>query len=201
MNLTDFYESNSNDSDFQPHYHMDEHQSASAIVVVFYFLNLILVSLVGYPLYFAIIHYEQFGGDPQKRSLQNMIYVNGCISSVFLSLTINITLALRIAFGPMYTSLANILCSLIYSLYFMFIITFLTYICIRNVQLIKPNLAASLNDWFWYIILTCSTLIFGFIQAAIFFHAQYKPAPAFAHFVGDAAWSHFEFLSQGLIPK
>ena len=122
MNLTDFYESNSNDSDFQPHYHMDEHQSASAIVVVFYFLNLILVSLVGYPLYFAIIHYEQFGGDPQKRSLQNMIYVNGCISSVFLSLTINITLALRIAFGldqctqawPTFSALSSthsILCS------------------------------------------------------------------------------------------
>ena len=201
MNLTNLYDGNSNESDFQPHYGIDEHQSASGIMIVVFCLNLILVSLVGYPLYFAIIHYEQFGGDPQKRSLQNMIYVNGCIFSVFLSFTINITLALRIAFGPMYTSLANILCSPIYSLYYMFIATLAIYMCIRNVQLIKPNLASSLNDWFWYMILTCSTLIFGFIQASIFFHAQNKPSPAFAYFNGAAAWSHFEFLSQGLIPK
>ena len=45
--------------------------------------SLVLVCLVGTPISLAVVHYDWYGGDPQKRSLGNRIISNGFLGNIF----------------------------------------------------------------------------------------------------------------------
>ncbi len=63
-----------------------EDGSSNWIFKIIVFLNYILIQLVGNVFTFSIIHYERWGGDPQKRSLSNQLtsfcFVNVAFASI-----------------------------------------------------------------------------------------------------------------------
>ena len=99
MSNHSIFEFDSTPSEFESNFsnnvvHYD--QSASMPMITLYVSNMNLVTLFGSPLYLAIIHYEQFGCDPQKRSLLNMIFANQCIFLMVGMLILNLCLGIRI---------------------------------------------------------------------------------------------------------
>lgn len=55
---------------------------------IFFWVNLSLIFAIGAPMSFSIVHYEWFGGDPQKRSLVNRFMSSLAMSSYTASLFI-----------------------------------------------------------------------------------------------------------------
>ena len=162
----------SNLSHFKNHNHVHEDQSASMPMIALYIANLILVTLIGCPLYLAIVHYEQFGCDPQKRSLLNMIFANLCISLMVLMLMLNLFLGIRILVGPLHLWLADTWITMLIFMASCMNLSTITLLVLGNLQLLKPHIVSSINDEFWYIIITSVTLLLSFWPAAQFFHAE-----------------------------
>ena len=52
-----------------------------------FWLSFVLVCLVGLPIQAAIVHYDWYGGDQQKRSLGNRIVSMGAISNLLSSIS------------------------------------------------------------------------------------------------------------------
>ena len=48
----------------------------------------------------------------------------------------------------------------------------ITLLVLGNLQLLKPHIVSSINDEFWYTIITLVTLLLSFWPAAHFFHAE-----------------------------
>ena len=61
---------------------------------VLYWVCLTLVVFVGCPLHWGIVHYEWYGGDPQKRSLVNRIISTATVVNIFIALSILATVGL-----------------------------------------------------------------------------------------------------------
>ena len=55
---------------------------------ILYWSCVSLVVLVGIPIHLVIVHYEWYGGDPQKRSLVNRFMSNGVVSNIVSSVSI-----------------------------------------------------------------------------------------------------------------
>ena len=133
-------------------------QKASMALIITYCVSLVFVLFVGCPMYLAIVHYEHFGGDSQKRSLANMIFTNICIFVILLMMTLYIGIGLRIIFGPMYFWLANVLVGTTILFSSCIILTLLFSIVLKNSQLLKPSLTTSLNDKTLYTVVSFGTL-------------------------------------------
>ena len=55
-----------------------------------YWIWAIVILLLGIPMSFGIVHYEWFGGDPQKRSLTNRIISSYVIANTTAGVTMHI---------------------------------------------------------------------------------------------------------------
>ena len=177
----------SNLSHFKNHNHVHEEDlSASMPMITLYIANLILLTLIGCPLYLAIIHYERFGCDPQKRSLLNMIFANQCIFQMVGILTLNLFLGIRILMGPLHLRLADPCLATIIFMSSCVNLSTITLLVFGNLQLLKPQIVSSLNDEFWYIIITLVTLLLNFWPAAHFFYAE-----------NDQKWHILDYLLTG----
>ena len=62
---------------------------------VFYWICTSFVLLYGIPLTVGLVHYEKYGGDPQKRSLANRFVSNVCICDM-ISLIFMVALVINI---------------------------------------------------------------------------------------------------------
>ena len=161
-------------------------QSASMPMIALYITNMILVTLFGSPLYLAIIHYERFGCDPQKRSLLNMIFANQCIFLMVGMLILNLFLGIRIPLGPFHLWLADTCLAMLIFMSSCINLSIITLLLLGNLQLLKPQIVSSINDEFWYIIVTLVTLLISFWPAAHFFHAE-----------SDQKWHPLDYLFTG----
>ena len=54
-------------SNYTRHFDASEEQTASTLVTVLFTIQSLLFFVIGYPILFAIIHFEHFSGDPQKK--------------------------------------------------------------------------------------------------------------------------------------
>ena len=141
-------------------------------MIALYITNMILVTLFGSPLYLAIIHYERFGCDPQKRSLLNMIFANQCIFLMVGMLILNLCLGIRILMGPLPLWLADTWLAMLIFMPSCTNLSTITLLILGNLQLLKPQIVSSINDEFWYIIIIWVTLFLSFWPAAHFFHSE-----------------------------
>ena len=139
-------------------YALTEVQKASMALIITYCVSSVFVLFVGCPMYLAIVHYEHFGGDSQKRSLANMTFTNICIFVILLMMTLYFGIGLRIIFGPMYFWLSNLLAGTSVLFSSCIILTLLFSIVLKNSQLLKPSLITSLNDKTFYIVVSFGTL-------------------------------------------
>ena len=173
-NHTNFFEFDSTlefESNFN-HSSNDNDQSASVPMITLYITNLILVTLIGCPLHLVIIHYERFGCDPQKRSLLNMIFANICIFLMVAMSILNLFLGLRILMGPLDLWLADACLATLIILSTNMNLSTMTLLILANLQLLNPQMVSSINDEFWYIIISWVTLFLSFWPAAHFFHSE-----------------------------
>ena len=139
-------------------YAVTEVQKASMALIITYCVSLVFVLFVGCPMYLAIVHYEHFGGDSQKRSLANMIFTNICIFVILDMMTLYFGIGLRIIVGPMYHWLSNLLVGTNILFSSTITLTLLFSIVLKNSQLLKPSLATSFNDNVLYIVVSFGTL-------------------------------------------
>ena len=61
----------------------------------------IFTLLFGNIFYLGIVHYERYGGDPLKRSIQNQLISATAITALILCYISNVTLTWRIQVGPL----------------------------------------------------------------------------------------------------
>ena len=57
--------------------------------------------LFGSIFYLGIVHYEHYGGDPLKRSIQNQLISATAITALMINYISNVTLTWRIQVGPL----------------------------------------------------------------------------------------------------
>ena len=153
-------------------YSVTDLQKASMALIITYCVSSVFVLFVGCPMYLAIVHYEHFGGDSQKRSLANMILTNICIFVILDMITLYFGIGLRIIFGPMYHWLANLLVGTNILFSSCITLTLLFSIVLKNSQLLKPSLTTSLNDKTLYIVVS-----FGILGISAF--------PAYVAWIND----------------
>ena len=146
-------------------YDVSDVQKTSIGLVITYCVSLFLVLFIGCPLYLAIVHYEHFGEDSQKRSLANMTFTNICIFVILLLMILYFGIGLRITFGPLYHWLASLLLGTKALFVFCIILTLLFSMVLKNLLLLKPSLSTSFNDKSLYIVVSFGTLAFGTFPA------------------------------------
>ena len=61
----------------------------------------IFTLLFGSIFYLGIVHYERYGGDPLKRSIQNQLISATAITALMICYISNVTLTWRIQVGPL----------------------------------------------------------------------------------------------------
>ena len=61
----------------------------------------IFTLLFGSIFYLGIVHYEHYGGDPLKRSIQNQLISATAITALMINYISNVTLTWRIQVGPL----------------------------------------------------------------------------------------------------
>ena len=176
---------------YTKHWHLEEEQATSPGMVLLFLFCFILVILVGCPMLISIVHFEHFGGDPQKRRLSNMILTNVCIFAALYSITFYILLALRIIFGPLYHIIANIGFGAVLLTGGGLAISIIFGLFLKNLDMIKPQFALSLNDDFAYFCLTLLTILFEIVFAA-FFCMKMHEIPFYYPFIGESSHIHFE---------
>ena len=188
MSNHSIFEFDSTPSEFESNFsnNVVHYESASMPMITLYVSNMILVTLFGSPLYLAIIHYERFGCDPQKRSLLNMIFANQCIFLMVGMLILNLFLGIRIPLGPFHLWLADTCLAMLIFMSSCINLSIITLLLLGNLQLLKPQIVSSINDEFWYIIITLVTLLISFWPAAHFFHAE-----------SDQKWHPLDYLFTG----
>ena len=146
-------------------YDVSDVQKTSIGLIITYCVSLFLVLFIGCPLYLAIVHYEHFGEDSQKRSLANMTFTNICIFVILLLMTLYFGIGLRITFGPLYHWLASLLLGTKALFVFCIILTLVFSMVLKNLLLLKPSLSTSFNDKTLYIVVSFGTLAFGTFPA------------------------------------
>ena len=126
------------------------------------------ILVIGSLLWFGIIHFERFGGDPHKRSISNHIVSYIATSVLTLKvLIIECIIIARFVFGCLPFILGEIL---MISRYFN--VHFITIMCMVNMlykcfQLHFPNHSLRLNDDFWSKILLVTSVTLAMIVIAI----------------------------------
>ena len=126
-----------------------------------------IILVIGSLLWFGIIHFERFGGDPQKRSISN--YIVSYIASSVLTLKVLIIeciIIVRFVRGCLHFIMGEIL---MISRYFN--VQFIAIMCMINMlykcfQLYFPNYSLRLNDDFWSIILLITSMALSMIVIA-----------------------------------
>ena len=127
-----------------------------------------IILVIGSLLWFGVIHFERFGGDPQKRSISNHIVSYIATSVLTLKvLIIECMIIARFMFGCLPFLLGEIL---MISRYFN--VHFITIMCMINMlykcfQLHFPNHSLRLNDDFWSKILLVTSVTLAMIVIAI----------------------------------
>lgn len=120
----------------------------------------LLLLIIGNALWFGIIHFEKFGGDPQKRSLANILssYASiGC--SVLLTSTVGIHLA-RVFFGCELPECLAYIMVFIRRLFNTLVISFVLEILLyKMIQVYRYYIVANLNDSFFGIFLAMTTFL------------------------------------------
>ena len=66
----------------------------------------IFTLLFGSIFYLGIVHYERYGGDPLKRSIQNRFISATAITALVMCYILNVTLTWRIQVGPLNKDMA-----------------------------------------------------------------------------------------------
>ena len=61
----------------------------------------IFTLLFGSIFYLGIVHYERYGGDPLKRSIQNRLISATAITALMLCYIVNVALTWRVQVGPL----------------------------------------------------------------------------------------------------
>ena len=61
----------------------------------------IFTLIFGNIFYLGIVHYEHYGGDPLKRSIQNQLISATAITALMICYILNVTLTWRIQVGPL----------------------------------------------------------------------------------------------------
>ena len=173
------------------HWHLEEEQAASPAMIALFLVSLILIIFVGCPIFLSIVHFEHFGNDPQKRRLSNMILTNLCIFSVIEIMLWYMLLTLRIIFGPLYHTLVEVWLGITIFMTLGFDISLLIGIALKNLEMIMPKFALSLNDNFGYLLLTAVTIMFE-IFATAYFSFTLDQNPYYHPFIGETSHIHFE---------
>ena len=177
-------------NNFTRHWHLEDDQSASWGMTILYFICFIIVLFVGCPLLLSIVHFEQFGGDPQKRRLSNMILSNICIFLIFHVNVWSLMLGLRVIFGPLYHGLAAILFSIHTFTLFCLDLSNLFGLILKNIEMISPKSALLLNDEFCHKLLTIVTIIISFV-VDIMLSMDEDWSSFFYGFTGKSSHIHF----------
>ena len=166
-------------------YALTEVQKASMALIITYCVSSVFVLFVGCPMYLAIVHYEHFGGDSQKRSLANMIFTNICIFVILDMMTLYFGIGLRIIFGPMCHWLANHLVGTNILFSFSITLTLLFSIVLKNSQLLKPSLTTSLNDKTLYNVVSFGILAISAFPAYVVWINDENKFPMVHFYNGD----------------
>ena len=146
-------------NNFTRYWHLEDVQSASWGMTILYFICFIIVMFVGCPLSLSIVHFEHYGGDPQKKRLSNMILSNICIFLIFHVTVWNLMLGLRVIFGPLYHGLAAVLFSIHNFTLLCLDISCTFGLILKNIEMISPKSALLFNDEFCHKLLTLLTMM------------------------------------------
>ena len=135
-----------------------------------------LLTLIGSVLYFIIIHYEMFGGDPMKRSIVNKFVSANCFASMLGTFVITTSILLRIMFGAFGLVISRIITYVIIFHFFFIFEHIIMIFTLKVSQRMNYNFINSLNEGFWFFSLEIiSTFICFFLTTRIFFRFETLP--------------------------
>ena len=172
-------------SNYTRHFDALEEQTASTLVSILFTLQSLLFFVIGYPILISIIHFEHFGGDPQKRSISNMTFSNVCFFLLSLQTTNMILIGLRTYFGPFHLWAAKIGTAFYMFNLIGFQMSVVFCLFFKNINVLKPSIRLMILDEFWYAFVCISTVLISLIQAT-----QQKGL-IYALLNGDSSLIHF----------
>ena len=110
-----------------------------------------ILTLIGNVLYVIIVNYEQYGGDPMKRSLLNKLISSICLACIGGSLTSALSLLLRALFGHIGETLAYVMVTF-QAIIFQFITINIIFIFLfKDLSILAFNFVNHLDEGFWFI--------------------------------------------------
>ena len=133
--------------------------SIKVLSLIIYFLGL----PIGCTLHFLVIHYEQFGGDPQKRSIFNQIISYSSALEILHGLVVEHIFVARVLFGCLPSEIATFnwfYKNLKNSMLVTFITMALTY---RTIRVYSFRKVAGLNDNALSIFILLATFMINFL--------------------------------------
>ena len=178
-------------NNFTRHWHLEDVQSASYPMIILYIICFIIVTFVGYPISLSIVHFEHFGGDPQKRRLSNMILSNICMFLIFHVAVWYLMLGMRVIFGPLYHGLAAVVFSIHTFTLLCLDLSGIFGLIMKNIEMISPKSALLINDEFCYKLLTFVTIMVS-IVGDIILSMDEDWSPFFYGYTGKSSQIHFE---------
>ena len=147
-----------------------------------------LVSIIGNILYFIIVHYERFAGDPMKRSMANKFISTICLTLASVTFLSSTSLLLRVSFGPLPLTLAKVIISLeVYAVLF----ACMNVVCVSILKILEAKafyFVNGLNEDFWFLVTEVfnATLCFLLLVKQRFLSG--KPLPYEKALAGQPLW-------------
>lgn len=134
------------------------------------------LTLFGNALYVVIVNYEQYGGDPMKRSLVNKLISSICLACIGGSLTSALSLLLRALFGGIGETLAGVMVTF-QAITFQFInINIIFIFLFKDLSILAFNFVNHLDEGFWFIF----SLLFNALMSILVYLVEVEHSSPFA---------------------
>ena len=111
------------------------------------------LTLIGNGLCLAVMNYEQFGGDPMKRGIENKLISSVCIAQIlgmFSSATISL---IRAIYGPVNIIISTTIWFILVSLNHFACLTLMLMFSNKNLNILAFNFVSHMDEnfWFWFL--------------------------------------------------
>ena len=160
------------------------------------------LTLIGNGLSLVVINYEQFGGDPMKRGIENKFISSLAITQIVGTFLSALTLFLRALVGPLNLVLTQAVWFILVSLnHFASLVLILIY-SYKDLNILAFHFASHLDEGFWFIFSQIQTLSMSIMFTFIMYflnHGSFALVSAYAGLpIPPRASSNLTFVLVGL---
>ena len=159
------------------------------------------LTLIGNGLCLVVINYEQFGGDPMKRGIENKLISSVCVAQILGMFSSAILSLIRALYGPVNIIIVTSIWFILGSLNHFASLTLMLMFLNKNLNILAFNFVSHVEENFWFLFLQILNLSLSIILVFIIYFLSQISFPLISLYAGFPITSGPELgnISAGLM--